>query len=83
MATVSAKRHATIELSEEDWNKINAVYDILSKINGDLEDIGLEFDSPEVKYEGFDEGYPIGEQLESLYNAIDELQCEREGLWGD
>lgn len=81
MANISAKRHATIELSEEDWKKINAVYNILSDIDAELEDVGLEFDSPEVKYEGFND-YPIGEQLESLYNAIDELQCERTGSWG-
>lgn len=80
MAKVSAKRQATIELSEEDWKKIEAVYDILGEIDSKLINIGLEFDSPEVKYEGFND-YPIGEQLESIYNTIDELQCERSGLY--
>lgn len=81
MAKVSAKRHATIELSEEDWKKIEAVYDMIINIMAGLEDIGLELNSPEVKYEGFGEGYAIGEHLQSVYYAIDELNCERSGLY--
>ena len=81
MAKISTKRHATIELTEEDWNKINEVYDMIDCINQDLADIGLELDSPEVNFEGFSEGYAIGEHLQSVYYAIDELLCEKSGLY--
>ena len=81
MATVSAKRCATIKLSEEDWNKIKAVQDMLDNIKNELEDIGLELDSPEVTYETFDEEHDIGDQLDSLWYAIDDLGCHMSGLY--
>lgn len=81
MAKISTKRNAIIEISEEDWEKINAVYDIIDHINCKLADIDLELDSPEVNFKGFGEGYAIGEKLQSIYYAIDELNCERSGLY--
>ncbi len=81
MAKISAKRHVTIELSEEDWNKIEEVYDMIDRISNELADIGLELDSPEVSFKGFSEEYAIGEHLQSVYYAIDELNCERSGLY--
>jgi hypothetical protein len=81
MAKISVKRKATIELSEEDWNKIEEIYDMLNSISGDLEGIGLELESPEVTYKGFGEGFAIGEHLNNVYCAIDELLCERSGLY--
>ena len=81
MAKISTKRNAIIELSDEDWNKINEVYDIIDRITCDLADIGLELDSPEVKFKGCGEGYATGEHLQTIYYAIDELTCERSGLY--
>lgn len=52
MPKVSTKRHATIEISEEDWNKLCEVYDMIEGISNELADIGLELDSPEVTYKG-------------------------------
>lgn len=81
MAKISINRHATIELSEEDWNKINEVYDIIDRISNELADIGLELDSPEVSFKGFSEGYAIGEHLYNVYCGIDGLNCGRSGLY--
>ena len=81
MAKVSTTRHATIELTDEDWNKIEEVYDMIGLISDKLADMGLELDSPEVSFKGFNEGYAIGEHLQSVYYAIDELNCERSGLY--
>lgn len=81
MAKISTKRHATIELSEEDWNKIGEVYNLIDDISNDLADIGLELDSPEVVYKDFGKDYAIGEHLENVYNAIDQLFCEKSGLY--
>ncbi len=81
MAKISTNRHATIELSEEDWKKIDEVYEMIDRISDQLSDIGLELDSPEVKFKGFGEDYSIGEHLQSVYYAIDELYCEKSGLY--
>lgn len=81
MAKVSTNRHATIELSEEDWKKIDEVYEMIDRISDQLSDIGLELDSPEVKFKGFGEDYAIGEHLYNVYCAIDELYCEKSGLY--
>lgn len=81
MAKITVKRHATIELLEEDWEKIEAVYSMIDRIKRNLEDFCLELDSPEVTYKGFGEGFAIGEQLDSVYNAIEELYCEKSGLY--
>ncbi len=81
MAKISAKRHATIELTEEDWKKIEEVYDMIDRISNELADIGLELDSPKVKFKDCGEGYATGEHLQSVYYAIDELNCERSGLY--
>ena len=56
MAKISTNRHATIESSEEDWKKIDEVYVMIDRISDQLSDIGLELDSPEVKFKGFGEG---------------------------
>lgn len=81
MAKVSTQQSAIVKISEEDWKKIEAVYDMLNNIKDDLQEIGLELDSPEVKYEAFDREHSIGDQLESLWYAIDELDCQMSGLY--
>ena len=81
MAKISAKRHATIELTEEDWKKIEEVYDMIGNLQDKLSDIGLELDSPEVKFKDCGEGYATGEHLESIYCSIQELYCEKSGLY--
>lgn len=81
MAKISTNRHATIELSEEDWKKIDEVYEMIDRISNELAGIDLELDSPEVSFKGFSEGYAIGEHLQSVYYAIDELNCKRSGLY--
>lgn len=81
MAKISAKRHATIELTEEDWKKIEEVYDMIDRISNELADIGLELDSPEVKFKDCGEGCATGEHLQNIYYAIDELYCEKSGLY--
>lgn len=82
MAKIKTKRNAIIELSEEDWKKINEVYDIIDTISNDLAEIGLELDSPEVTFKNCGgEGYATGEHLQTIYYAIDELNCERSGLY--
>lgn len=81
MAKVSAQQSAIVKISEEDWNKITEVYDMLNKIKDDLMEIGLELDSPEVKYESFGGEYSIGDQLDSLWYAIDDLECHMSGLY--
>lgn len=81
MAKITTNRCATVKLSDEDWNKIVAVYDMLHNIENELIDTGLELDSPEVKYENFDEGYSVGDHLQSIMYDIDELNCIRRGLF--
>lgn len=81
MAKVSTQQSAIVKISEEDWKKIEAVYDMLNNIKDDLMEIGLELDSPEVKYEVSDREQSIGDQLDSLWYAIDDLNCKMSGLY--
>lgn len=80
MANISTKRHATIELSEKDWDMIKGVYNLIDNIKCELEDVGLELDSPEVYFNDFGKEYSVGELFQSIYYAIDELYCEKSGL---
>lgn len=82
MAKISVKRKATIELSEGDWKKIEEVYGIINYISEKLTDIGLELDDSEVEFKDSDDNVlDIGEHLQSVYNAIDTLLCEKSGLY--
>jgi len=81
MAKISTTKCATIELSEEDWSKLNEVYTMLGDIQAELDGIDVDFDSPEVTYEGFGKDYAVGEHLENVYNALDELFCCKSGLY--
>lgn len=81
MAKISTTKCATIELSEEDWSKLGEVYNMLDDLQVELNDNGLEFDSPEVAYEGFGKDYAVGEHLENVFNALDELLCCKSGLY--
>ena len=81
MAKISTTRSATIELSEEDWSKLDEVYTMLGDLYAELNENDLELDSPEVVYEGFGKDYAVDEHLENVYNALDELLCCKSGLY--
>jgi len=81
MPKVTNTRHITIELSEKDWSKLGEVYNMLNNLVTELADVDLELDSPEVTYKDCSEEDTIGDQLEIIYNALDELFYERSGMY--